>query len=116
MADVTGMTAAASAKLVETLGRWQIISYIDVLSATLLIHELVLNLGVEIEYIWMRKWSAMTVLYILQRYLPLLDTPGIGLYLHFGSNLSVNFCYSLYAISGTFLCIGIVLSESKQRV
>ncbi|KAF9256791.1 hypothetical protein L218DRAFT_880972, partial [Marasmius fiardii PR-910] len=47
---------------------------VTVISATLLVSEIIMNSPAEIEHIWMGKWSFITVLYIIQRYLPIFDS------------------------------------------
>ncbi|KAF9258444.1 hypothetical protein L218DRAFT_841796, partial [Marasmius fiardii PR-910] len=46
---------------------------------TVLAYEIITNLAVEIELIWMSKWTFVTVLYLVQRYLPLFDTLALGI-------------------------------------
>ncbi|KAF9270510.1 hypothetical protein L218DRAFT_40022 [Marasmius fiardii PR-910] len=61
-------------KIVYALDHQQLVAHLDVVSATLLVYETIVNLHLEIQYIWTRKWSLFTVLYIIQRYLPFFDT------------------------------------------
>ncbi|KAF9260180.1 hypothetical protein L218DRAFT_962804 [Marasmius fiardii PR-910] len=110
MPDAAAAKAAVE-KIVEALGHQRIVSHVDVLSTTLLVYEVIINLPVEIEHIWMRKWSLLTVLYTLQRYLPFFDTAGLVLYHQFGANLSTRYCTLNYNIGGWSFIIGIVLSE-----
>ncbi|KAG7089113.1 hypothetical protein E1B28_010822 [Marasmius oreades] len=111
MADATESKATFK-KIVGTLEHLQIISYIDVLNSTLLIYDVIINLPAEIEYIWMREWSIVTGLYILQRYLPLFDAVVLTLHHNFGENLSTHYCTLNYSIDAWSFFIGVMLSET----
>ncbi|KAF9254706.1 hypothetical protein L218DRAFT_885719, partial [Marasmius fiardii PR-910] len=82
-----------------------------VFSATLLVYDVFINLRTEIEYIWMNKWSSMTVLYILQRYLPFFDITGVTLHHHFGASLSPRRCSLDHKMAAWSYTVGIMLSE-----
>ncbi|KAF9259424.1 hypothetical protein L218DRAFT_874780, partial [Marasmius fiardii PR-910] len=95
---------------------------VKVFDATLLVYDILLNLGLEIELIWTREWSWLTVLYIIQHYLPFFDTVGWSLHHHFGQNLStrplslglqhrVVYVYHTSPVYAGSDAIGIVLSE-----
>ncbi|KAF9265124.1 hypothetical protein L218DRAFT_943359 [Marasmius fiardii PR-910] len=64
------------------------VAYMDVIATMVLLYEIFLNLPSEIDHIWMRKWSYLTVIYIFQRYLPLFDTAGFIIHHNFGANLT----------------------------
>ncbi|KAG7089069.1 hypothetical protein E1B28_010779 [Marasmius oreades] len=102
---------AAFERIVEALGHQQIIAHVDVFNATLLVYDVIINLPLEIELVWKRKWSYLTVLYILQRYIPFFDTAGVTLHHHFGTNLSPHTCTLDYSIAAWSYVVGIVLSE-----
>ncbi|KAG7089134.1 hypothetical protein E1B28_010842 [Marasmius oreades] len=109
------MADAAAAKferMVVGLTHQQIIKHIDVLNATLLVYDILLNLSLEIEHIWRRQWSYLTVLYILQRYTPLFDTAAVTLQHHFALNLSPQYCDLNHKIASWSYVVGIVLSET----
>ncbi|KAG7089126.1 hypothetical protein E1B28_010834 [Marasmius oreades] len=110
MPDVAAAKAAFE-KIVVALGHQRIVAHIDVFSTTLLVYEVIVNLPVEIELIWMRRWSFLTGLYILQRYLPFFDTAVMVLHHQFGENLSTRYCTINYNVGGWSFIIGIVLSE-----
>ncbi|KAG7089116.1 hypothetical protein E1B28_010825 [Marasmius oreades] len=59
----------------------------------------------------MRRWSLLTVLYLVQRYLPFFDTAGLIIHHNFGANLSPRICSFDYSISGWSFLIGMLLSE-----
>ncbi|KAG7100100.1 hypothetical protein E1B28_001880 [Marasmius oreades] len=96
---------------VQALGRQQIVRYADVCSTTFLVYDMIINLQLEVEHIWTRKWSFFTVLYILQRYLPLFDTAGLTLHYDLGANLSTHYCALNYKIATASFMVGVMLSE-----
>ncbi|KAJ8085577.1 hypothetical protein PM082_004395 [Marasmius tenuissimus] len=94
-------------------GVWhqRIVAYLDVASSTILVYDLVLTLDLEIEYIWAKKWSLVTVIYLLQRYLPLFDIAGVVLYREFKDDMSLHDCVTSFRIAAWCIPAGIVLSE-----
>ncbi|KAG7089096.1 hypothetical protein E1B28_010805 [Marasmius oreades] len=86
-----------------------IVPFMDVASATLLAYDVMIKLDVEVEHIWMRKWSFLTVVYIIQRYLPFLDG-GSVLYYHFG-NLTDHYCTLIFNLNAWSYVVGISLSQ-----
>ncbi|KAJ8085599.1 hypothetical protein PM082_004417 [Marasmius tenuissimus] len=66
--------------LAITIAHQKIVTCIDVISSTILIYDVVLNLRSEIRLIWSRKWSKITILYLVQRYLPFFDTTAVVLH------------------------------------
>ncbi|ESK84958.1 hypothetical protein Moror_9210, partial [Moniliophthora roreri MCA 2997] len=46
----------------------------SVASGFLLLYDVLLNFGLEFEHIWKSKWSFFKILYLIQRYLPGVDT------------------------------------------
>ncbi|KAF9249719.1 hypothetical protein L218DRAFT_887996, partial [Marasmius fiardii PR-910] len=73
--------------------------------------EIVENFPAEIEHIWMREWSFITVLYIVQRYLPIFDSVVVLFRNDFAPNLSVGQCTSGYRFITWSSGVGIMLSE-----
>ncbi|KAF9255805.1 hypothetical protein L218DRAFT_991702 [Marasmius fiardii PR-910] len=73
-------SAEALSESVKTLAHRQLVAYMDVFSVALLVYDVIINLHVEIDYIWRGSWSFFTVLYILQRYLPFFDTAALSLH------------------------------------
>ncbi|KAF9255471.1 hypothetical protein L218DRAFT_336282 [Marasmius fiardii PR-910] len=104
-------TMLDASALTKALSHGRLVSYMDVMNTTLLIYDVILNLPLEIEHIWTKQWGFLTVLYIIQRYLPFFDTAGVALHLHFGANLSPEFCTSGYKIAGWSFIGGVMLSE-----
>jgi len=52
---------------------WRLI-LTTVAAATIFIWDYILTFGMEVELVWKSKWNLMKGLYILQRYLPFIDT------------------------------------------
>ncbi|KAF9260250.1 hypothetical protein L218DRAFT_962860 [Marasmius fiardii PR-910] len=98
MADAS--SAATFLGIVEALDHQRMVSYLDVVSATLLVYDIIINLPAEIEHVWMKKWSFLTVLYIVQRYFPLFDSVVVVLRNDLGVNLSTSYCTLNYKIAG----------------
>ncbi|KAJ8088358.1 hypothetical protein PM082_022431 [Marasmius tenuissimus] len=82
-----------------------------VVSSTILVYDVLLNLDVEIQHVWRRKWTFITFIYLLQRYLPFFDTTGLVLHHQLGEDLTIKYCELNYHINGWCFIIGIVLSE-----
>ncbi|KAG7089119.1 hypothetical protein E1B28_010827 [Marasmius oreades] len=96
---------------VGAVGHHLLVAYMDVISVTVLLYEVIVNLSSEIEHIWLRRWSFLTVLYLIQRYLPFFDAAGLILNHDFGANLSPRICSLSYSISGWSFLVGMILSE-----
>lgn len=87
------------------------------LSSALWVYDLLLTIADEIELIWFARWNLLKVLYLFQRYMPLVDTVTLVLYgaclfiftlcclltcppATFSSTPSVKLCASLFKTSG----------------
>ncbi|KAJ7475251.1 hypothetical protein B0H11DRAFT_2034723 [Mycena galericulata] len=77
--------------------------------ATILVYDLMCTLDQEILYVWPRPWSISTVLYVLNRYLPFIDT-FIGLSAKF-TRISPEQCLIRNVTVGWLSVGGIMLSE-----
>ncbi|KAF9260249.1 hypothetical protein L218DRAFT_619021 [Marasmius fiardii PR-910] len=105
------LPAATFQEIAETLDHQRMVSYLDVVSAMLFVYEIIINFPAEFEHIWRRKWTFLTGLYALQRYLPLLDSLVIVLRKDHGASLSTSECTLYYQIAGWSFVFGISLSE-----
>ncbi|KAF9232306.1 hypothetical protein BU15DRAFT_81397 [Melanogaster broomeanus] len=54
------------------LGPIQLSDYLSVASATIISHDYILTFSNEVEYVWNRPWTLVSVMYIVLRYLGLL--------------------------------------------
>ncbi|KAJ8085543.1 hypothetical protein PM082_004361 [Marasmius tenuissimus] len=106
-------TAATPLYPVLTTSIWhqKFVAYADVVSSTILVYDVVLNLALEVKHVWGKNWTFVTVVYLIQRYLPFVDTVGMTLYHEFQEDLTPRYCFFSYTISGWSYIIGIVLSE-----
>ncbi|KAL0569312.1 hypothetical protein V5O48_012657 [Marasmius crinis-equi] len=111
MPDGAAATAALLQEIVTALEHQKLIIYFDVVSSTILTYDVLLNLNVEMQHMWRKKWSFITILYLVQRYLPFFDTTILVLHHSLGEGLSISYCELNYRIDGWSFFIGIVLSE-----
>uniref|UniRef100_A0A0W0G8Z7 DUF6533 domain-containing protein n=1 Tax=Moniliophthora roreri TaxID=221103 RepID=A0A0W0G8Z7_MONRR len=89
-----------------------VVSYLDVASGFLLLYDVLLNFGLEFEHIWKSKWSFFKILYLIQRYLPGVDTVIALPYHDFGTNFTQEACQSAAQIGASIMLCGIILSEA----
>jgi len=103
------MSAITQAEIV-IFQHLQIVGFFDLASATLILYNYVLTLSDEIEYIWRKKWSGVTFLFLATRYLPFID---VGLFLthQLLDNPSPHTCSVLDHINGWSFMIGITIAD-----
>ncbi|TFK63332.1 hypothetical protein BDN72DRAFT_847722 [Pluteus cervinus] len=89
----------------------RVTQYLSLASATLYLYDLLLTLHLEIDLLWPSKWTLIKVLYLLQRYLPLLDTVVIMMSWQFGEISNIQTCKTLFMGFGWSCLIGMTLSE-----
>ncbi|KAI3614171.1 hypothetical protein WG66_000112, partial [Moniliophthora roreri] len=70
-----------------------------VASGFLLLYDVLLSFGLEFEHIWKSKWSFFKILYLIQRYLPGVDTVIALPYHDFGTNFTQEACQSAAQIA-----------------
>ncbi|KAJ7743934.1 hypothetical protein DFH07DRAFT_835194 [Mycena maculata] len=77
--------------------------------ATILVYDLMCTLDQEVLYVWPRPWSISTVLFVLNRYLPFVDTflAVTGKF----TRISPEQCLALNIAVGWLSVSGIMLSE-----
>jgi len=51
-----------------------------VASSTIFIWDYILTFSMEVDLVWKSEWNVMKGLYLLQRYLPFIDTIWLVLY------------------------------------
>ncbi|KAI0683579.1 hypothetical protein BC835DRAFT_739277 [Cytidiella melzeri] len=100
MADTDAITA---------LAQQQIITYMETVSATLLVFDWLLLFSDEIKHVWNSRWSFIKVLYLWTRYSPVADTV-LGLLAHFLS-LTPQQCKNFDAACSFLIGIGVYMSE-----
>ncbi|KAJ7119415.1 hypothetical protein C8R44DRAFT_788018 [Mycena epipterygia] len=77
--------------------------------ATILVYDLICTIDQEILYVWPQPWSMSTALFLLNRYLPFVDT-FLGLSAKF-TRLSPEQCLLRNKAVGWLSVLGIMLSE-----
>ncbi|KDR82178.1 hypothetical protein GALMADRAFT_264430 [Galerina marginata CBS 339.88] len=83
----------------------------SVAASTLLVWDILLTLDKEVDMVWKADWNLMKVLYLFQRYLPIVDTIFLNLQSQLGENLGAAECLRLYSASGWLMFFGFALSE-----
>ncbi|KDR75682.1 hypothetical protein GALMADRAFT_248296 [Galerina marginata CBS 339.88] len=106
--------AAATALLMELLKEGLIgplVTYADVAASTVFAYDWLITLSMEIELIWRSRWNFIKILFLLQRYLPFLDTCFLELYRQLAF-LTVKQCQRVPFYYGFLYITGFVLSEA----
>jgi len=85
-------------------------AYINLATATILAFDYFLTLNLERELIWKRSWSLITILFLITRYSPFLDTAAAMTHymVYFPSEYVCLFTYQIQAVS---YLIGLCASE-----
>ncbi|KAF9070516.1 hypothetical protein BDP27DRAFT_1292502 [Rhodocollybia butyracea] len=86
-------------------------SYALVSGAMLFLYDWMLMLPVELDVVWSKKLRPLDVLYIIQRYMPLVDTIGLIFVVYFVEPLEPNMCHILYNIGGWMYLTGMILTD-----
>ncbi|KAJ8078472.1 hypothetical protein PM082_012754 [Marasmius tenuissimus] len=104
--------AAALEQLFSVVQHQRYVATVEVCSAMLFVYDYLLTLDLEIEHIWKAKWSLVKVIYIIQRYLPFLDSCSLVLHYQFVANPSLEYCRFAYTFTGWTFVVGIFLSDA----
>ncbi|KAJ3510040.1 hypothetical protein NLJ89_g4895 [Agrocybe chaxingu] len=80
----------------------------DIAACTVFVWDYLLTLGMEVQYVWPGRWTIIKAVYLLQRYLPFIDTLWIALHVIFGANLSPTTCTHLNAVGRSLMCLVIL--------
>ncbi|TCD65519.1 hypothetical protein EIP91_002527 [Steccherinum ochraceum] len=78
--------------------------------AALYIYDFFLTFDSEVELMWPSPWNTVKVLYVLTRYLPLVDV-SLLLYLHTKLHIDTETCKRLFFPTITFIALVIVIAE-----
>ncbi|TFK63341.1 hypothetical protein BDN72DRAFT_329309 [Pluteus cervinus] len=89
----------------------RIIQYFTLASSTVYLYDLLLTLGSEIDLLWPSKWTLMKVLYLLQRYLPLIDMVIVTIIWQFWEVSDLQACKILFHGFDWSYLVGMTLSE-----
>jgi len=87
-----------------------VVDYTYVAAASILFYDYLLMISMEIKYIWWSKWTVTKVLYLLARYLPIVDT-SIVLYLELTPEVPLNVCKTLYPLANWLVVMELVITE-----
>lgn len=88
----------------------QVYGNLTIASMAVLLYDCCITLGLEVEYIWKSKFSPVTFLYLLSRYLALFAT-SITIYFYFGHDIPTGVCKILDLISAWSLLICIAVAH-----
>ncbi|PPQ70038.1 hypothetical protein CVT24_003805 [Panaeolus cyanescens] len=97
--------------LIDGLFRVQLVTSFDLIAISIYMFDWLATFEMEVELVWKSNWNFMKVLFLLQRYLPFVDSTGLILYIKFGSNLNTVTCKRLYTASGYMMATGTALAE-----
>jgi len=98
-------------ELVPVLGSIKTVSFLNVVSASLMIFDYLLTLQREIDYVWMRPFSYVSVLFMLVRYMPFFDL-SMTLLQTFVPHPSSHFCITVYRLEGYSFGLGFIFSDA----
>ncbi|KAG7091409.1 hypothetical protein E1B28_010446 [Marasmius oreades] len=104
--------------LLETLEHETLVYYVVVAGGVLFVYDILINLDIEIECIWgtldlrkrKRGFVIFNLLYLAQRYLPLLDQVILDQYILLGATNSRK-CEIGFTLSAWCSVVGVLLSE-----
>ncbi|TFK63339.1 hypothetical protein BDN72DRAFT_902498 [Pluteus cervinus] len=85
--------------------------YFTLASSTLYLYDLLLTLDLEVDLLWPSKWTLLKMIYLLQRYLPLIDMVIVTITWQFGEISNLHTCKALFQESNWSYLVGMTLSE-----
>ncbi|KAH9485510.1 hypothetical protein JR316_0002418 [Psilocybe cubensis] len=86
------------------------VTYSDVSASTVFLYDYLLTLSMEIDLIWRSPWNVIKIIFIIQRYLPFIDTCFLTIYRQLGK-LTIAQCEILPYFNGFMYMFGLALSE-----
>ncbi|KAF8148397.1 hypothetical protein B0H34DRAFT_262319 [Crassisporium funariophilum] len=99
-------------QLLEAFYRMQLVSSFDVAAASMFLWDYLLTFDMELQLVWLSRWNFVKVLYLVQRYMPFVDTVWLRvLHHHLGIRLSTTYCHVLADFSGGMFIVGFAASE-----
>ncbi|EJU01848.1 hypothetical protein DACRYDRAFT_116284 [Dacryopinax primogenitus] len=101
---------AEIAALIVYAQHTQITNYFTVASFCLFVYDWIITLPLEAKYVWPSPWSLGKVLFLLTRYLALIDTSVI-IPRQLGNNLSTTDCQILYQWSTWSMVVGVAIAD-----
>ncbi|KAJ3506497.1 hypothetical protein NLJ89_g6839 [Agrocybe chaxingu] len=97
--------------LSDRLRQWILMREVDIAACVIYVWDYFITMGMEIEHVWPGKWTALKVLYLVQRYLPFIDTVWLVLHQELGANLSPATCRLLTNAGRSLFVVGMAASE-----
>ncbi|TFK63340.1 hypothetical protein BDN72DRAFT_328982 [Pluteus cervinus] len=89
----------------------RVTQYFTLASSTLYLYDLLLTFDLEVDLLWPSKWTFIKALYLLQRYLPLVDMVIVTITWQFGEVSELETCEMLFLWSSWSYVVGMTLSE-----
>jgi len=80
------------ASLIRALFVMKLVTNFNVASSAVFIWDYILTFRMEVDLVWRSKWNLMKGLYLLQRYLPFIDTIWLVLYRQTEKSLTKTGC------------------------
>ncbi|KAF8148279.1 hypothetical protein B0H34DRAFT_269153 [Crassisporium funariophilum] len=82
-----------------------------VAACSIFLWDYLITIGMEVELIWSSQWSIIKVIYIVQRYLPFIDTIWLTVHYQLGYDLSKTDCRRILSAVGYLYTFGFATSE-----
>ncbi|KAJ3515875.1 hypothetical protein NLJ89_g1487 [Agrocybe chaxingu] len=91
----------------------------EVAACALFVFDYLLTFGMEVQYVWLRPWTPMKVIYFLERYLPFIDTvwlevqplTHLAVAVRFTQSPSIKACTQLRSAAASLMFVGLATSE-----
>jgi len=99
------------ASLIRALFVMKLVTNFNVASSAVFIWDYILTFRMEVDLVWRSKWNLMKGLYLLQRYLPFIDTIWLVLYRQMDKSLTKTGCRNVTLASAVIMLIGLSVSE-----
>ncbi|KAJ7583213.1 hypothetical protein C8J56DRAFT_1028249 [Mycena floridula] len=83
-------------------------------SAVVILYEYCITFDLEWQYIWKAKFNLMKALYLIQRYMPLIDSVALEIHILFNPGPigpSPKFCQVVFPLRAAMYIVGIAVSE-----
>ncbi|CAA7263751.1 unnamed protein product [Cyclocybe aegerita] len=106
--DVAG---AAMQTFVKKVVATTCIKMVNVAAFTLFSYDYLLTLGMEVKHVWPGAWTPVKIVYLLQRYLPFIDTLLLEAQISFAQNLTLKTCTILSNVGRSMVFVGLASSE-----
>ncbi|CAA7263750.1 unnamed protein product [Cyclocybe aegerita] len=101
----------ATAREIEEFETFTRAAMVDVAACALFVFDYLLTFGMEVQYVWLRPWTPMKVIYFLQCYLPFIDTVWLEVQLRFTESPSIKACTQLRIAAVSLMFVGLATSE-----